>query len=111
VDETYIKVKGEDRYLYRAVDSDGNTLDFLLTAKRDAQAAKRSFRKAMKAVHTQELRVINVDTVDKGVRTPDPNNLKNAAYPKAINELKEKEEVSKQVELRQNKYLNNLISS
>ena len=36
VDETYIKVKGEDRYLYRAVDSQGNTLDFLLTAKRDA---------------------------------------------------------------------------
>ena len=32
VDETYIKVKGEDRYLYRAVDSEGNTLDFLLTA-------------------------------------------------------------------------------
>ena len=109
VDETYIKVKGEDRYLYRAVDSDGNTLDFLLTVKRDAQAAKRSFRQAMKAVHTQEPRVINVDTVDKGVGTPDPNNLKIAAYPKAINELKEKEEVSKQVELRQNKYLNNLV--
>jgi len=36
VDETYIKVKGEDKYLYRAVDSGGNTLDFLLTAKRDA---------------------------------------------------------------------------
>lgn len=32
VDETYIKVKGQDRYLYRAVDSEGNTLDFLLTA-------------------------------------------------------------------------------
>ena len=32
VDETYIKVKGEDKYLYRAVDSAGNTLDFLLTA-------------------------------------------------------------------------------
>ena len=44
VDETYIKVKGEDRYLYRAVDSEGNTLDFLLTAKRDAAAAKRFFR-------------------------------------------------------------------
>ena len=36
VDETYIKVQGKDRYLYRAVASDGNTLDFLLTAKRDA---------------------------------------------------------------------------
>jgi len=36
VDETYIKVKGKDRYLYRAVDSPGQTLDFLLTAHRDA---------------------------------------------------------------------------
>ena len=80
MDETYIKVKGEDKYLYRAVDSEGNTLDFLLTAKRDAQAAIRFFRKAMKAVHTQEPRVINVD--------------KNAAYPKAIDELKGKEELS-----------------
>jgi len=59
VDETYIKVKGKDRYLDRAVDSQGNTLDFLLTAKRDAEAAKRFFRKALKAVHTQEPRVIN----------------------------------------------------
>lgn len=37
VDETYIEVKGKSKYLYRAVDSDGNTLDFLLTAKRDAE--------------------------------------------------------------------------
>ncbi len=95
MDETYIKVKGKNRYLYRAVDSEGNTLDFLLTAKRDAQAAKRFFRKALNAVHIQEPRVINVD--------------KNAAYPKAIDELKEKEELSLQVELRQNKYLNNRI--
>ena len=95
VDETYIKVKGKDRYLYRAVDFEGNTLDFLLTAKRDAQAAQRFLRKALNAVHTQEPRVINVD--------------KNAAYPKAIDELKEKEELSEQVELRQNKYLNNIV--
>ena len=80
VDETYIEVKGKWKYLYRAVDSNGNTLDFLLTAKRDAQAAKRFLRKVMNAVHTQEPRVINVD--------------KNAAYPKAIDELKEKEELS-----------------
>ncbi|MBW4639667.1 MAG: IS6 family transposase [Gloeocapsa sp. UFS-A4-WI-NPMV-4B04] len=95
VDETYIKVKGKDRYLYRAVDSDGNTLDFLLSAKRDAQAAQRFFRKALKAAHTQSPRVITVD--------------KNAADPKAIDELKKKEELSEQVELRQNKYLNNIV--
>ena len=61
VDETYVKVKGEWKYLYRAVDSSGNTLDFLLTAYRDATAAKMFLRKVMKAVHTQEPRVINVD--------------------------------------------------
>ena len=44
VDETYIEVKGKPKYLYRAVDSNGNTLDFLLTAKRDAAAAKRFLR-------------------------------------------------------------------
>src|SRR5207253_10631895 len=42
VDETYIKVKGKDRYLYRAVDSTGQTIDFLLTAKRDTAAAALS---------------------------------------------------------------------
>lgn len=53
--ETYIKMKGSDRYLYRAVDSDGNTLDFLLTAQPDAEAAKWLLRKTMLAAHTQEL--------------------------------------------------------
>jgi len=43
VDETYIKVKGQWRYLYQAVDSAGNTLDFLLTAKRDALVSKPVF--------------------------------------------------------------------
>jgi transposase-like protein len=46
VDETYVKVKKKWKYLYRAVDSQGNTLDFLLTAKRDAGAAQRFFIKA-----------------------------------------------------------------
>jgi len=95
VDETYIKVKGKWKYLYRAVDSAGNTLDFLLSAKRDAAAAKRFFRKALKAAHNQEPRVITVD--------------KNAAYPKAIDELKAEKQLSKSVELRQKKYLNNVI--
>jgi len=79
VDETYIEVKGQPKYLYRAVDSAGKTLDFLLTAKRDAVAAKRFFRKALKAIHTSCPRVITVD--------------KNAAYPKAVDELKQKKEV------------------
>ena len=47
VDETYIRIKERDRYLYRAVDSTGQTIDLLLTAKRDAAAATRSFRKTL----------------------------------------------------------------
>ncbi len=43
MDETYIKVKGAWKYLYRAVDKQGKTVDFLLTAKRDASAARRFF--------------------------------------------------------------------
>nr|WP_277621042.1 IS6 family transposase [Paraburkholderia monticola] len=43
MDETYIRVKGEWRYLYRAVDRDGNTIDFLLRAHRDKTAARRYF--------------------------------------------------------------------
>lgn len=95
VDETYIEVKRKPKYLYRAVDSAGNTLDFLLSAKRDATAAKRFFHKTLKALHTCSPRVITVD--------------KNAAYPKAIDELKEKKQLPKQVKLRQKKYLNNIV--
>jgi transposase, IS6 family len=47
VDETYIRIKGKDRDLYRAVDKHGQTIDFLLTARRDARAAKRFLRKAL----------------------------------------------------------------
>jgi IS6 family transposase len=51
VDETYVKIKGHWTYLYRAVDSPGQTIDFLLSAKRDAGAAKRFFRKALGLPH------------------------------------------------------------
>ncbi len=95
VDETYIEVKGKPRYIYRAVDSNGNTLDFLLTAKRDAQAAKRFFLKTLVAIHNQTPRVITVD--------------KNAVYPKAIDELKADKELPQTVKLRQKKYLNNIV--
>jgi IS6 family transposase len=95
VDETYIKIKGKWKYLYRAVDSEGNTLDFMLSAKRDHKAAKRFFKKVLKAKHNQQPRVINVD--------------KNAAYPPAIEQLKKQKVLDKDSELRQVKYLNNLI--
>jgi transposase, IS6 family len=47
IDETYIKIRGEWRYLYRAIDKHGNPVDFLLTARRDLDAAKRFFRKML----------------------------------------------------------------
>ena len=50
MDETYIKVKGVWKYLYRAVDKEGNTIDFLLTAKRDKAAAMRFFEEAIKTM-------------------------------------------------------------
>ena len=61
IDETYIKVKGEDKYLYRALDSTGQTIDFLLTAKRDTAAAKRFLRRAIDASGNPMPRVMNVD--------------------------------------------------
>ncbi len=95
VDETYIEVKGECPYLYQAVDSEGNTLEFMLSAKRDAGAAERFFRKALKASHNSKPRVINVD--------------KNAAYPKAVDELKADETLTPTTALRPVKYLNNIV--
>ena len=53
VDKTYIKVKGKWKYLYRAVDSEGNTIDFMLNARRNKRAAKRFFKKVLKVKHNQ----------------------------------------------------------
>jgi len=61
VDETYLKVKGRWCYLYRAIDSAGGTIDFLLSALRDADAAKRLFRKALSSPSHPQPRVINTD--------------------------------------------------
>ena len=61
VDETYIRVKGKWVYLYRAVDSTGATIDFLLSAKRDAAAAERFLNKALRGENHQAPRVINTD--------------------------------------------------
>jgi IS6 family transposase len=61
VDETSIKMKKQWSYLYRAVDSMGATLDFMLSATRDADAAEQLFRKVLDAGHTTLPRVITVD--------------------------------------------------
>src|SRR5688572_9906437 len=95
IDETYIKVKGKDRYLYRAVDSTGQTIDFLLTAKRDAESAKRFFRQVFSAESNPMARVLNVD--------------KNPAYPAAVRALKADGTLPRRVQLRQCRYLNNVV--
>ncbi len=61
VDETYIRVKGRWTYLYRAVDSHGQTIEFLLSARRDACAAKRFFRKALRQPHTVNPHTLTMD--------------------------------------------------
>ncbi len=53
MDETYLKIKGKNAYLYRAVDSEGKTIDFFVSEHRDKDAAKKFFRKALKATYNQ----------------------------------------------------------
>ena len=91
VDETYIKVKGVWKYLYRAVDKQGKTIDFLLTAKRDMAAAKRFFDKAMGA-------------------NGDPNKVamdKSGANKAAMDAINAGRDVP--ILVRQVKYLNNIV--
>src|SRR5262245_61215541 len=92
---TLIKVKGAWKYLYRAVDSTGQSIDFMLSAKRNMKAAKRFFRKMLKAPKHQSPRVINVD--------------RNKAYPPAVEELKEEGILPSASQLRQCKYLNKIL--
>jgi transposase-like protein len=95
VDETYVKIKGNWKYLYRAFDSTGHTIDFMLSAKRDARSAKCFFRKMLKLPQHSSPRVINVD--------------QNRSYPPAVEELKAEGVLSNASQLRQCKYLNNIV--
>jgi transposase-like protein len=91
MDETYIKIKGEWKYLYRAVDKKGNTIDFLLTARRDKKAALRFLIKAIGSNGKPSL--INID--------------KSGANTAAIKQYNADE--NKRVKIRQCKYLNNIV--
>lgn len=95
VDETYIKVGKSCKYLYRAVDKQGNTIEFMLSAKRDVCAAKRFFRKMMSADHRRLPFSISVD--------------KNAAYPEAFTSAQDEKILPLDCRLRRVKYLNNVI--
>ena len=92
-DETYIKVKGEWVYLYRAVDKAGKTVDFYLSRKRDVNAAKAFLRTAMK--NTRRPTKITLDGY--------------AASHRAVREMKDDGELPRGVTVRSSQYLNNLI--
>jgi putative transposase len=91
MDETYIKVSGQWKYLYRAVDRDGNTVDFLLTAKRDLAAARRFLARA-----------INLHDVPEKITID-----KSGANTAAIESVKA--DACVDILMRQNKYLNNIV--
>jgi putative transposase len=91
MDETYIRVKGEWRYLYRAVDKQGQTIDFLLTEHRDQEAALRFLKKAIHRHNVPE--TITIDGSEA-----------NAAAIKRYNE-----EYGTTIIIRQVKYLNNMV--
>lgn len=95
VDETYIKVGRTCKYLYHAVDKEGQTIEFMLSAKRDVSAAKRFFKKMMRADHRRLPFSISVD--------------KNAAYPDAFTSSLEEKVLPSDCTLRRVKYLNNII--
>jgi IS6 family transposase len=95
VDETYIKVGKTCKYLYRAVDEQGNTIEFMLSAKRDVSAAKRFFKKMMRVDHRRLPFTIGTD--------------KHASYPEAFAASVKEKVLPFDCKLRRVKYLNNVI--
>ena len=95
VDETYVKVKGKWKYLYRAVTKCGATVDFYLSHTRNTKAAKRFLSKVLKNYQYDIPTVLNTD--------------KNPAYNEAIAELKRENNQYSQIKHRKVKYLNNII--
>jgi IS6 family transposase len=95
VDETYVRVKGRWCYLYRAIDSKGATIDFLLSAFRDADAAKRLFRKKLGDRSHPQPRVINTDLAP--------------IYRSAISDTKKEGTLRNRCRHRPVQYLNNIL--
>ena len=95
VDETYVRIKGRWCYLYRAIDSTGATIDFLLSALRDAVAVKRLFRKALSDPSHAHPRVINTD--------------QERLYGSAISAVKEEGILRRRCRHRPVQYLNNIL--
>jgi putative transposase len=91
MDETYVKVRGEWKYLYRAVDKEGNTVDFLLRAKRNKAASQRYFEKSI-----QQNGVPETVTIDKS-----------GANLAALHAMNAERDTT--IKIRQVKYLNNVV--
>ena len=94
-DETYVRVSGQWTYLYRAIDSAGNTIDFLLSPYRDFAAARAFLQLAVTQAGRVQPRVINVDG--------------HPAYRAAIEDLKRSGELSRRCRCRRSRYVNNKI--
>lgn len=94
LDETYVKVSTGWKYLYRAVDSAGDIIEFLLSAKRDVSAVKRFFRKLMRADHRRLPFTVGTD--------------KYASYPEAFSASVREKVLPADCKLRRVKYLNNV---
>jgi IS6 family transposase len=97
LDETYVKVKGVWHYLYRAIDKEGDTLDWMLSRERNKKAAKRFFKKTLDNPHVKTPRVINVD--------------KSPTFPLALAELQAANDYPEKTKLRRIKYLNNAMEN
>ena len=95
LDETYVRVKGRWCYLYRAIDSAGATIDFLLSALPDADAAKRLFRKALSDQSHPQPRVINTDLAP--------------IYGAAVTDIKKEGILRRRCRHRPVQYLNNIL--
>ena len=95
VDETYVRVDGQWRYLYRAVDGTGQTIDFLPSAKRDKKAAKRFFRQALGRENTRNPRTVVTDRLK--------------SYPGALREMKREGRLGRFVQHRRGRWLNDRV--
>jgi transposase-like protein len=95
LDETYVKVGTGWKYLYRAIDSHGQAIEFMLSAKRDVSAAKQFFKKVMRADHRRLPFTIG--------------NGKHASYPEAFSTSVKEKILPSDCKLRRVKYLNNVI--
>ena len=93
MDETYIKVGGKDRFLYRAVDKNGNTVDFLLTKRRQEMSAQNFFNKAIR--NNGWPRLVNID--------------KSGSNSPALFTINKRSLSTKKFRVRKVKHLNNIL--